>query len=144
MKREFLVAAAGATIIVGGCATSNAAPSGPVVLIDGQDQGVEDMKVYCHSLPAIGPTGSVGELFNVAIGNTGGIQVTTTGTPMLEHFGFAKQPYNLEYQWGQRPDVDAKTVLIQTGKSYKVSGTATGYELQTAVTKSFEAEVSCP
>lgn len=149
MKRGFLVAVTGPAIVAAGLAgflsnKSNASPSGssgPVVLIDGQDQGVENMQVYCHMMPAMNELGGTAQLYNIAIGNTGGLGLTDTNPPQLEHFGFQKQPYNLEYQRGRN---SGNAVVIKNGNSYKVTGTATGYYMTTAVTKSFEVDVTCP
>jgi lipoprotein LpqH len=149
MHRRFLVAAVGTAIVVAGLTTfsttrSNASPSdgsGPVVLIDGQDQGVGDMKVYCHEIPGISPLGATGHLYNVAIGNTGGFQLTEANPPEVEEFGFQKQPYNLEYHKGVG---SGNATVVKNGNSYKVTGTASGYQLTNTVTKSFEVDATCP
>lgn len=56
------------------------------------------MQVYCHAMPAMNGLGGAVQLYNIAIGNAGAIQLTQDNPPQLQHFGFQKQPFNLEYQ----------------------------------------------
>lgn len=146
MQHRILIAAAAAAIVVPGLTvfasgTSTASPSGPVVLIDGQDQGVQDQQVYCHEMPGISATGATGHLYNIAIGNTGGVQLSEADPPQVLNFAFAKQPYNLEWHTGQS---NGDATVIKTGNSYKVTGHASGYQLQSTVKKSFEVDATCP
>lgn len=147
MKNPLIIIGAGAAIAFVGLAAwpgnqAGAAPSGPVVLIDGQDQGIESMKVYCTTIPATNGFGGVGQLDNISIGNTGGVELTQDNPPQVQQFSFAKQPYSLQYKRNTRSDTNA--VAIKSGKSYKITGTAAGFNRQTEVIKPFEVDVTCP
>lgn len=100
------------------------------------------MQVYCHAMPAMNGLGGAVQLYNIAIGNAGAIQLTQDNPPQLQHFGFQKQPFNLEYQRAIGSAGNAQ--VTKNGNSYKATGTATGYRGTNAVTKSFEVDVTCP
>jgi ipoprotein LpqH len=153
VKREIVVALGGAAIVIAGLSgcssekksetsgetSSAAAAEGKsTVTIDGQDQAVEGT-VVCSDM---------GGNTNIAIGDatTGiGVVVTTGDSPTVTSVGLGNvNGVTLGYQNGVG---QGEAKAEKDGKTYKISGTATGVDMANPlqpVTKPFEIEVTCP
>ncbi|AFM19606.1 conserved lipoprotein/antigen [Mycolicibacterium chubuense NBB4] len=154
MKREILVAVGGAAILIAGLSgcskgedksstsgeTSSVASAAgkSTVTIDGKDQQVQG-SVVCSDM---------GGNTNIAIGDatTGiGAVVSTGDDPKVVSVGLGNvNGVTLGYQSGAGQG-DAKAE--KDGKTYKISGTATGVDMANPmqpVNKKFEIQVSCP
>ena len=164
MKRGFVVAVGGAAIVIAGlsgCSSNNkssssspsaatsvsgtasasasAGPSGSgtKVTIDGKDQNVSGTTV-CSSM---------GGNMNIAIGEaaTGIAAVISADGSTVQSVGLGNvNGVTLGYQSGTGQG-DAK--VSKDGKSYKISGTATGIDMANPmqpVNKPFEIDVTCP
>lgn len=154
MKRGFLVAVGGAAIVIAGMSgcssgdkksettgetsTAAAAEGKTTVTIDGQDQSVQGT-VVCSEM---------GGNTNIAIGDatTGiGAVVSSGDEPTVQSVGLGNvNGVTLGYQSGAGQG-DAKAE--KDGKTYKISGTATGVDMANPlqpVNKPFEIEVTCP
>ena len=163
MKRGFVVAVGGAAIVIAGLsgcssdkksestssstssasgtasASATAAPSGSgtKVTIDGQDQSVKGT-VVCSSM---------GGNMNIAIGDaaTGIAAVVSEDGSTVQSVGLGNvNGVTLGYQSGAGQG-EAKGT--KDGKTYKISGTATGIDMANPmqpVNKPFEIEVACP
>ena len=165
MKREFLVAVGGAAIVIAGLSgcssgdkksdsgttqaeatttkagtgTATAAPSGGTkVTIDGQEQSVGGT-VVCTTM---------GGNMNIAIGEgmTAIAAVVSEGdSPTVQSVALGNvNGVTLGYQSGTgQGEANAE----KDGKSYKISGTATGIDMANPmqpVNKPFEIQVACP
>ena len=154
MKRGFVVAVGGMAILVAGLSgcssedkksettgeTSSAASAEgkSTVTIDGQDQQVTGT-VVCSSM---------GGNMNIAIGDaaTGIAAVVSEGDePTVQSVGLGNvNGVTLGYQSGTG---QGEAKAEKDGKTYKISGTATGVDMANPlqpVNKPFEIEVSCP
>jgi ipoprotein LpqH len=163
VKRGFVVAVGGAAIVIAGLsgcssnnkssssspsaasptgtasATASAGPSGSgnKVTIDGKDQNVSGT-VVCSSM---------GGNMNIAIGEaaTGIAAVVSADGSTVQSVGLGNvNGVTLGYQSGTGQG-DAK--VSKDGKSYKISGTATGIDMANPmqpVNKPFEIDVTCP
>lgn len=154
MKRGFLVAVGGAAIVIAGMSgcssgdkksettgetsTAAAAEGKTTVTIDGQDQSVQGT-IVCSEM---------GGNTNIAIGDatTGiGAVVSSGDEPTVQSVGLGNvNGVTLGYQSGAGQG-DAKAE--KDGKTYKISGTATGVDMANPlqpVNKPFEIEVTCP
>lgn len=168
MKREFVVALGGAAILIAGLsgcssddkkssssssseksssaasASTSASPSvssgsgGTKVTIDGADQTVNG-SVVCASM---------GGNVNIAIGEaaTGIAAVLSDGdSPTVNSVGLGNvNGVTLGYQSGAG---QGEAKAEKDGKTYKISGTATGIDManpMTPVNKPFTIEVTCP
>jgi ipoprotein LpqH len=159
MKRLFLVAVAGAAVVVTcltGCgeekssattettttaATATAGASQAKVLIDGQDQNIQG-PVVCTT---------TGDTVNIAIGDATRVMLdTTTEPPMVESvvgpFTFAGVAIGYPPSVGVNQDPGQVT---KDGNTYKITGTLTGiyqaYPTQgDPVSTGFEINVTCP
>lgn len=154
MKRGFLVAVGGAAILIAGMSgcssddkksetsgetsTAASAEGKTTVTIDGQDQAVQGT-VVCSDM---------GGNTNIAIGDatTGiGAVVSSGDEPTVQSVGLGNvNGVTLGYQSGAGQG-DAKAE--KDGKTYKISGTATGVDMANPlqpVNKPFEIEVTCP
>ncbi|MHA3018878.1 lipoprotein LpqH [Mycobacterium sp. BMJ-28] len=166
MKREFVVALGGAAILIAGLsgcssddkksssssssekssssASASASPSvssgsgGTKVTIDGADQTVNG-SVVCATM---------GGNVNIAIGEaaTGIAAVLSDGdTPTVTSVGLGNvNGVTLGYQSGAG---QGEAKAEKDGKTYKISGTATGIDManpMTPVNKPFTIEVTCP
>ena len=153
MKRGFVVAVGGAAIVVSGLAgcssekksetsgeTSSAASAQgkTTVTIDGKDQQVTGT-VVCSSM---------GGNENIAIGDaaTGIAAVISSGdSPTVQSVGLGNvNGVTLGYQSGTG---QGEAKAEKDGKTYKISGTATGVDMANPlqpVNKPFEIEVTCP
>ncbi|MBV8929723.1 MAG: lipoprotein LpqH [Mycobacteriaceae bacterium] len=162
MKRGFLIAVAGAAIVVvglAGCgggnktqstatktATSSASGTGTAsagtgeakVTIDGQDQNVKG-QVVCSS---------TGGTVNIAIGEaTTGIAavLSDANPPEVKSVGLGNvNGVTLGYQSGVN---QGNAEATKDGNSYKITGTATGVDMSNPmqpVNKPFEIDVTCP
>ncbi len=153
MKRGVLVAVGGAAIVIAGlsgCSSDNksetsgetssaAAASGKsTVTIDGKDQEVQG-NVVCSDM---------GGNTNIAIGNasTGiGAVVSSGDDPSVVSVGLGNvNGVTLGYQSGAG---QGEAKVEKDGKTYKISGTATGVDMANPmqpVNKPFEIEVTCP
>lgn len=152
MNREILIAVGGAAIIIAGlsgCGSDKSETSGETssaaaaegkstVTIDGADQEIQGT-VVCSDM---------GGNTNIAIGDaTAGIGavVTTGDEPSLVSVGLGNvEGATLGYQTGVGAN-DGK--VEKDGKTYKISGTATGADMSNPmqpVNKPFEIEVTCP
>ncbi|MBI3225127.1 MAG: lipoprotein LpqH [Mycolicibacterium cosmeticum] len=166
MKREFVIALGGAAIVVAGLSgcssddkkssgagsekatssasgTATASPTaasgtgGTKVTIDGNDQAVNG-QVVCASM---------GGNTNIAIGEgaTGIAAVVGDGdSPTVTSVGLGNvNGVTLAYAAGAGGEAKAE----KDGKTYKISGTATGIDManpMTPVNKPFTIEVTCP
>lgn len=166
MKREFVVALGGAAILIAGLsgcssddkksssssssekssssASASASPSvssgsgGTKVTIDGADQTVNG-SVVCATM---------GGNVNIAIGEaaTGIAAVLSDGdSPTVTSVGLGNvNGVTLGYQSGAG---QGEAKAEKDGKTYKISGTATGIDManpMTPVNKPFTIEVTCP
>ncbi|HEY9263259.1 MAG TPA: lipoprotein LpqH [Mycobacterium sp.] len=154
MKRGIVVAVGGAAIVIAGlsgCSSDDkksettgetssaaAAEGKSTVTIDGQDQAVEG-NVVCSDM---------GGNTNIAIGDatTGiGVVVSTGDEPTVQSVGLGNvNGITLGYQSGTG---QGEAKAEKDGKTYKISGTATGVDMANPmqpVNKPFEIEVSCP
>ncbi|KUI46901.1 hypothetical protein AU198_06050 [Mycobacterium sp. GA-1199] len=154
MKRGFLVAVGGAAILIAslsGCSsddkksetsgetsTAASAEGKTTVTIDGQDQAVQGT-VVCSDM---------GGNTNIAIGDatTGiGAVVSSGDEPTVQSVGLGNvNGVTLGYQSGAG---QGEAKAEKDGKTYKISGTATGVDMANPlqpVNKPFEIEVTCP
>lgn len=154
MKRGFLVAVGGAAILIAGLSgcssddkksetsgetsTAASAEGKTTVTIDGQDQAVQGT-VVCSDM---------GGNTNIAIGDatTGiGAVVTSGDEPTVQSVGLGNvNGVTLGYQSGAG---QGEAKAEKDGKTYKISGTATGVDMANPlqpVNKPFEIEVTCP
>ena len=164
MKRGFVVAVGGAAIVIAGLsgcssdekksespttsaetttgaetASATAAPSGggTKVTIDGQDQNVAGT-VVCSEM---------GGNMNIAIGDaaTGIAAVLSSDGSTVQSVGLGNvNGVTLGYQSGTG---QGEAKATKDGKSYKISGTATGIDMANPmqpVNKPFEIAVTCP
>lgn len=154
MKRGFVVAVGSMAILVAGLSgcssedkksettgeTSSAASAEgkSTVTIDGKDQAVQGT-VVCSSM---------GGNMNIAIGDaaTGIAAVVSEGDePTVQSVGLGNvDGVTLGYQSGSG---QGEAKAEKDGKTYKISGTATGVDMANPlqpVNKPFEIEVSCP
>ncbi len=164
MKRGFVVAVGGAAIVIAGLsgcssgekksespttsaetttgagtASATAAPSGggTKVTIDGQDQNVSGT-VVCSEM---------GGNMNIAIGDaaTGIAAVLSSDGSTVQSVGLGNvNGVTLGYQSGTG---QGEAKATNDGKSYNISGTATGIDMANPmqpVNKPFEIAVTCP
>jgi lipoprotein LpqH len=154
VKREILVAIGGAAIVIAGLSgcssgekksettgeTSSAASAQgkSTVTIDGKDQAVQGT-VVCSAM---------GGNMNIAIGDaaTGIAAVVSEGdSPTVTSVGLGNvNGVTLGYQSGAG---QGEAKAEKDGKTYKISGTATGVDMANPlqpVNKPFEIEVTCP
>lgn len=154
MNRGFLVAVGGAAVLIAslsGCgsddkksetsgetSTAAAAEGETTVTIDGADQQVTGT-VVCTEM---------GGNTNIAIGDaaTGIAAVVSSGDePVVQSVGLGNvNGVTLGYQSGTG---QGEAKAEKDGKTYKISGTATGVDMANPlqpVNKPFEIEVTCP
>jgi lipoprotein LpqH len=153
VKRGFIVAVGGAAIVIAGLSgcssekksetsgeTSSAASAEgkTTVTIDGKDQAIQGT-VVCSSM---------GGNMNIAIGDaaTGIAAVLSDGdSPTVQSVGLGNvNGVTLGYQSGAG---QGEAKAEKDGKTYKISGTATGVDMANPLqpmNKPFEIEVSCP
>ncbi|HKP44651.1 lipoprotein LpqH [Mycobacterium sp.] len=163
MKRGFVIAVGGAAIVIAGLsgcssdkksgstssatssasgtasASATAAPSGggTKVTIDGQDQSVKGT-VVCSAM---------GGNMNIAIGDaaTGIAAVVSEDGSNVQSVGLGNvNGVTLGYQSGAG---QGEAKATKDGKTYKISGTATGIDMANPmqpVNKPFEIDVTCP
>ena len=160
MKRGFLVAAACAAIIVAGLAscssnksstststtpsTTSAASAGATaagtakVIIDGQNQPI-GTEVACET---------TGGTVNIEIGEATegvGAELSDTDPPQVKSVGLGDTH---GVQLGYQSDANqGNAQATKNGKTYKISGTATGEDMSNPlqpVSKPFEIDVTCP
>ncbi|MGV0788217.1 lipoprotein LpqH [Mycolicibacterium sp. XJ2] len=154
MKRGFVVAIGGAAIVIAGLSgcssgekksetsgetsTAAAAEGKTTVTIDGQDQAVQGT-VVCSDM---------GGNTNIAIGDatTGiGAVVSSGDEPTVQSVGLGNvNGVTLGYQSGAG---QGEAKAEKDGKTYKISGTATGVDMANPlqpINKPFEIEVTCP
>ncbi|BBW99910.1 lipoprotein LpqH [Mycobacterium barrassiae] len=154
MKRGFVVAVGGMAILIAGltgCSSGEkksettgetssaaAAEGKTTVTIDGADQAVQGT-VVCSSM---------GGNMNIAIGDaaTGIAAVVSEGDePTVQSVGLGNvNGVTLGYQSGTG---QGEAKAEKDGKTYKISGTATGVDMANPlqpVNKPFEIEVTCP
>ncbi|KUI00097.1 hypothetical protein AU190_07235 [Mycolicibacterium acapulense] len=154
MKRGLLVAVGGAAIVIAGLSgcssgekksetsgetsTAASAEGKTTVTIDGQDQAVQGT-VVCSDM---------GGNTNIAIGDatTGiGAVVSSGDEPTVQSVGLGNvNGVTLGYQSGAG---QGEAKAEKDGKTYKISGTATGVDMANPlqpVNKPFEIEVTCP
>jgi lipoprotein LpqH len=160
VKRGFVVAVGGAAIVIAGLsgcssekksestttsasgtasASATAAPSGggTKVTIDGQDQNVKGT-VVCSAM---------GGNMNIAIGDaaTGIAAVISEDGSSVQSVGLGNvNGVTLGYQSGAG---QGEAKATKDGKTYKISGTATGIDMANPmqpVNKPFEIDVTCP
>ncbi|OBG96322.1 MULTISPECIES: lipoprotein LpqH [unclassified Mycobacterium] len=154
MKRGFLVAIGGAAIVIAGLSgcssgdkksetsgetsTAASAEGKTTVTIDGKDQAVQGT-VVCSDM---------GGNTNIAIGDatTGiGAVVSSGDEPTVQSVGLGNvNGVTLGYQSGAG---QGEAKAEKDGKTYKISGTATGVDMANPlqpVNKPFEIEVTCP
>nr|WP_090341068.1 lipoprotein LpqH [Mycolicibacterium malmesburyense]CRL70790.1 lipoprotein antigen family protein [Mycolicibacterium malmesburyense] len=154
MKRGFLVAVGGAAILIAGLSgcssddkksettgetsTAASAEGKTTVTIDGQDQAVQGT-VVCSDM---------GGNTNIAIGDatTGiGAVVSSGDEPTVQSVGLGNvNGVTLGFQSGAG---QGEAKAEKDGKTYKISGTATGVDMANPlqpVNKPFEIEVTCP
>jgi ipoprotein LpqH len=155
VKRGIVVGVTGVAVVVAACAgcssnksstgassTSAAAPSGPQVIVDGQQQNVSG-QVTCT--PA-------GDNTNIGIGDpTAGVgAVVSNANPPIVHSVGLGSVNNITLGFSDAaPNQGGNAGAAVNGKSYAIKGTATGLDMSNAqqpqqVTKSFELDVTCP
>ena len=152
MKRGFIVAVGGAAIVIAGLSgcssekksetsgeTSSAASAEgkTTVTIDGKDQAIQGT-VVCSSM---------GGNMNIAIGDaaTGIAAVLSSDGSTVQSVGLGNvNGVTLGYQSGTG---QGEAKATKDGKSYTISGTATGVDMANPmqpVNKPFEIAVTCP
>ncbi|RAV07856.1 hypothetical protein DQP55_20915 [Mycolicibacterium sp. GF69] len=154
MKRGFVVAVGGAAIVIAGMtgcssgdkksetsgetSTAASAEGKTTVTIDGQDQAIQGT-VVCSDM---------GGNTNIAIGDatTGiGAVVSSGDEPTVQSVGLGNvDGVTLGFQSGAG---QGEAKAEKDGKTYKISGTATGVDMANPlqpVNKPFEIEVTCP
>ena len=157
MKRGVLVGVAGTAMVVAalaGCsnnksntgaagtspATSPGAAPAEAVTVAGQNQNVTG-QITC--------TPSNGNL-NIGIGdptNGVGAVVATTNPPVVHSVGLGSVNGVMLGFADAAPNSPANAQVTKTGNSFKITGTATGIDMnnpQQPVTKPFEMDVTCP
>ena len=161
MKREILVGAAGAAIVVAGLAgcssnksnTSSSTSSSAVtasasassgagtakVTIDGQDQNVQGT-VACTT---------AGGNVNIAIGNaaTGIGAVLSDADPPVVHSVGLGNVNGVTLGYSDAAPSQGGAQATKNGNSYTIKGTATGVDMANPmqpVNKPFEVDVTCP
>lgn len=153
VKRGILVGVAGVAMVVAGLAgcssnksntsktgsssSSSAQASAQQVIIDGQNQNVTG-KVTCT--PANGN-------INIGIGDpTDGIgAVVTDASPPAVHSVGLGSPNGVTLGYADSAS-QGSAQATKNGNSYKITGTATGVDMnsQQQVSKPFEIDVTCP
>jgi ipoprotein LpqH len=154
LKRGIVVGVAGVAIVVAGLAgcssnksntnasPSAAAPAGPQVIIDGQNQPVTG-QVSCTAN---------GNNTNIGIGDASngiGAVVSNANPPIVHAVGLGSvNGITLGFS-DAAPNQGGNAGAAQNGKSYAIRGTATGVDMSDPqqpkqVTKSFEMDVTCP
>lgn len=162
MKRGFVVAVGGAAIVIAGlsgCSSDNksassssssaasggtasasataGSSSGNKITIDGKDQNITGT-VVCSAM---------GGNMNIAIGQaaTGIAAVLSADGSSVQSVGLGNvNGVTLGYQSGAG---QGNATVSKDGKSYKISGTATGIDMSNPmqpVNKPFEIDVTCP
>ena len=156
MKRGIVLGVAGVAMVVAGLAgcssnksefecelsSSAAAPAGPQVIIDGQNQNVTG-QVSC--------TVNGGNI-NIGIGDqtTGLGAVVSNDTPPIVHAVGLGNVNGVTLGFSDAaPNSSSNAGAAQDGKSYTIKGTAKGVDMSNPqqpqqVTKSFEMDVTCP
>ncbi|MGB9227688.1 lipoprotein LpqH [Mycobacterium sp.] len=154
MKRGIIAGTAGVAIVVtalAGCSSKNsssnpstspAAPAGPQVIVDGQNQNVTGAVTCTPS----------GNNINIGIGdpsNGVGAVLSTDNPPIVHAVGLgAVNGVTLGYA-DAAPGQDSNAGAAVSGKTYSIKGTATGADMTNPqqpqqVTKSFEMDLTCP
>lgn len=156
MKRGIVVGVTGVAVVVAACAgcssnksntgasstSSAAAPSGPQVIVDGQQQNVSG-QVTCTA---------AGDNTNIGIGDpTAGVgAVVSNANPPIVHSVGLGSVNNVTLGFSDAaPNQGGNAGAAVNGKSYAIKGTATGLDMSNPqqpqqVTKSFELDVTCP
>ena len=151
MKRELMIAVAGAAILaagISGCSDNKPAASGnstsasassgggTTVIIDGKNQNVSGSAVCATTAGTV----------NIAIGAaaTGvGAVLTDANPPEVKSVGLGNvNGVTLAYA----PGGAGSATATKNGSSYTIKGTATGIDManpMTPVNKSFEIDVTC-
>ena len=154
MKRGIVVGVAGVAMVVAvgaGCSSNKsstgssstaAAPSGPQVIVDGQNQNVTG-QVTCTV---------AGANTNIGIGdatNGVGAVVSNDNPPIVHAVGLgAVNGVTLGFS-DAAPGQANQAGAVVSGKSYAIKGTATGTDVSNPqspqqVSKTFEIDVTCP
>ena len=155
IKRGILVGVVGAAVVVGGlagCSSNKSNPSSAKsgsassssspavaeqVIIDGQNQNING-KVSCT--PANGN-------INIGIGDpTDGVgAVVSDANPPAVHSVGLGNPNGVTLGYADAAN-QGSAQATKNGNSYKITGTATGYDTnsQQQVSKPFEMDVTCP
>lgn len=156
MNRGIVVGAGGVAILVAGlvgCSSNNsstgsgssgsaAAPAGPQVIVDGQNQNVTG-QVSCTTN---------GDNTNIGIGDpTAGVgAVVSNATPPIVHAVGLGSVNGVTMGFSDAaPNSGGNAGAAQSDKTYAIKGTATGVDMSNAqqpqqVTKTFEMDVTCP
>jgi ipoprotein LpqH len=159
VKRGIVVGVAGVAgvaVVVAACAgcssnksntgssstSSAAAPSGPQVIVDGQQQNISG-QVTCTA---------AGDNTNIGIGDpTAGVgAVVSNANPPIVHSVGLGSVNNVTLGFSDAaPNQGGNAGAAVNGKSYAIKGTATGLDMSNPqqpqqVTKSFELDVTCP
>ncbi|MCV7027831.1 lipoprotein LpqH [Mycobacterium sherrisii] len=154
MKRQIVIGVAGVAMVVAGCvgcssnksstgaSSTAAAPSGPRLIVDGQQQNVTG-QVSCT------PSG---DNINIGIGDpTAGIgAVISNANPPIVHSVGLGNVNGIAFGFSDAaPDQATNAGAAVDGKNYAIKGTATGTDMTNpqqpqTVTKTFEMDVTCP
>lgn len=156
MNRGIVVGVGGVAILVAGVvgcssnksetgansSSSAAAPSGPQVIVDGQNQTVTG-QVSCTTS---------GDNTNIGIGDASagvGAVVSNANPPIVHAVGLGSvNGVTLGFS-DAAPNQGGNAGAAQSDKTYAIKGTATGVDVSNPqqpqqVTKSFEMDVTCP
>ncbi len=156
MKRGIVVGVAGVALAVAACAgcSSNksstgassssgaAAPSGPQLTVDGQNQNVSG-QVTCNTANGVVTIG-IGD----ATAGIGAV-VSTDNPPIVHSVGLGSVNGVALGFSDAAPNQASNAGAAVNGKSYAIKGTATGTDMSNpqqpkTVTKPFELDVTCP
>jgi ipoprotein LpqH len=154
VKRGIIAGVGGVAIVVtalAGCSSKNsgsnpsgspAAPAGPKIIVDGQNQNVAGAVTCTPS----------GNNINIGIGdpsNGVGAVLSTDNPPIVHAVGLgAVNNVTLGYA-DAAPGQGSNAGAAVSGKTYSIKGTATGADMTNPqqpqqVTKSFEMDFTCP
>lgn len=154
MKREIVIGAVGVAMVVASCvgcssnksstgaSSTAAAPAGPRVIVDGQQQNITG-QVTCTA---------AGDNINIGIGDaSAGVgAVIGNGNPPIVHAVGLGNVNGIALGFSDAaPNQGSNAGAAVDGKNYAIKGTATGTDMSNpeqpqTVTKSFEMDLTCP
>lgn len=155
MRREIVVGVAGVAMVAAACvgcssnksstgasSSSAAAPTGPQLTVDGQNQNISG-QITCNTANGV---------LTIGVGDaTAGIgAVLSTDNPPIVHSVGLGNVNGVALGFSDAaPNQASNAGAAVNGKSYAIKGTATGTDVSNpqqpqTVTKPFELDVTCP